>query len=60
MIALRIMLQAWTSRESIHFTVPAMAGVPIGIGTTVVFMSPMSYMVDAYGILSASALGAAA
>lgn len=37
---------------------PAMAGVPMGMGPTIIFMSLTSYMVDAYRIFSASALGA--
>ncbi|KAI9032016.1 MFS general substrate transporter [Hyaloraphidium curvatum] len=48
----------WTSYPSIHWIVPALAGLPIGAGIMVIFMSTGSYVVDAYFIYAASALAA--
>ncbi|KAL1959168.1 hypothetical protein VTO42DRAFT_2673 [Malbranchea cinnamomea] len=46
----------WTARKSIHWISPILAGLPFGMGCTIIFMSLISYLVDAYGIFSASAL----
>ncbi|TLD27697.1 MFS general substrate transporter [Venturia nashicola] len=49
----------WTARRDIHWIVPVLAGIPYGIGYLLVFMALLNYLVDAYKIFAASALGAA-
>ncbi|CAH0050949.1 unnamed protein product [Clonostachys solani] len=46
----------WTARPSIHWAVPAMSGVPLGIGIDLTFLALNNYLTDAYDIYSASAL----
>jgi hypothetical protein len=49
----------WTARKDIHWIVPVLAGIPYGIGYLLIFMALLNYLVDAYKIFAASALGAA-
>jgi hypothetical protein len=39
--------------------VPAIAGIPFGIGFLLIFMALINYLADAYGIFASSALAAA-
>ncbi|CZT16623.1 related to fluconazole resistance protein (FLU1) [Ramularia collo-cygni] len=48
----------WTARKSIHWIVPMLGGLPFGLGFILVFIALYNYMVDAYKIYSASAVGA--
>ncbi|PGH19699.1 hypothetical protein AJ80_03854 [Polytolypa hystricis UAMH7299] len=50
----------WTARESIHWIVPVLAGLPFGIGIGVVFIALLNYLADSYGIFTASAMATAA
>jgi multidrug resistance protein len=50
---------AWTSRNSIHWIVPVLSGLPFGIGFLLLFMALLNYLVDAYKIFAASAMAAA-
>ncbi|KAI2637675.1 major facilitator superfamily protein [Hypomontagnella submonticulosa] len=50
---------AWAAQPSVHWIVPAIAGVPFGIGFLLIFMALINYLADAYGIFAASALAAA-
>ncbi|KAH7911388.1 major facilitator superfamily domain-containing protein [Hygrophoropsis aurantiaca] len=50
---------AFTARSSIHWIVPAMSGVPVGIGMTLLQLSLTNYYIDLYPTRSASALAAA-
>ncbi|KAH8689802.1 putative MFS transporter [Talaromyces proteolyticus] len=45
----------WAARPSIHWIVPALSGIPLGIGIDLTFMALNNYLTDAYGIYSASA-----
>ncbi|SMQ54003.1 unnamed protein product [Zymoseptoria tritici ST99CH_3D7] len=58
LIPLSLFWTGWTARASIHYIVPALGGLPFGLGFTLVFIGLINYIVDAYGVLSASALGA--
>lgn len=49
----------WTARKDIHWIVPVLGGVSYGIGYLLIFMALLNYLVDAYRIFAASALGAA-
>ncbi|KAI1761213.1 major facilitator superfamily protein [Hypoxylon sp. FL1150] len=49
---------AWTANPSIHWMVPAIAGLPFGIGFLLIFMALINYLADAYGIFAASAIAA--
>ncbi|KAH8815707.1 major facilitator superfamily domain-containing protein [Xylogone sp. PMI_703] len=49
---------AWTNYTSIHWIVSILAGVPFGFGMTVVFLSIMNYLIDAYVVYAASVLAA--
>jgi MFS family permease len=46
----------WAARSDVHWIVPAMSGVPLGIGIDLTFLALNNYLTDAYDIYSASAL----
>ncbi|KAM3067349.1 hypothetical protein ACMFMF_009841 [Clarireedia jacksonii] len=48
----------WTSRESIPFYVPMLAGVPFGMGFILIFIALLNYLTDAYEVFAASAMAA--
>ena len=48
----------WTARSDIHWIIPALAGIPFGMGLMLIFMALLNYVADAYDIYSASALAA--
>ena len=48
--------EAWTARPNIHWIVPALSGIFLGMGIDLSFMALTNYLTDAYGIYSASAL----
>ena len=48
----------WTARPDIPWIVPVLAGLPFGIGFLLIFMALINYVVDAYEIFAASAMGA--
>jgi MFS family permease len=50
---------AWTPRESVHWIVPVLAGVPFGMGTLAIFLSVTTYLVDVYGAGSGASAVAA-
>ncbi len=50
----------WTARASIHWMVPILAGVPIGISLMLAFNSLATYAAECYHIYTASALAAMA
>jgi MFS family permease len=45
----------WSAHPDIHWIVPALSGIPLGIGIDLTFMALNNYLTDAYGIYSASA-----
>ncbi|EIW76467.1 hypothetical protein CONPUDRAFT_16955, partial [Coniophora puteana RWD-64-598 SS2] len=49
---------AWTSYPSIPLWAPLMAGIPLGISISWIFLSLLNYIIDAYLIAAASALSA--
>ncbi|KUJ21533.1 MFS general substrate transporter [Mollisia scopiformis] len=59
MIVLALFWLGWTSRTSIPFVVPMLAGIPFGIGFILIFMALLNYLTDAYEIFAASAMAAA-
>ncbi|MCJ1273481.1 hypothetical protein MMC21_001273 [Puttea exsequens] len=46
---------AWTARPDVHWSIPALSGIPYGIGIDLTFMALNNYITDVYGIYSASA-----
>lgn len=48
----------WTARPDIHWIVPVLSALPFGIGFLSIFMSLLNYVVDAYEVFAASAMGA--
>ncbi|KAH7921440.1 MFS general substrate transporter [Leucogyrophana mollusca] len=50
---------AFTASPSIHWAVPVVSGVPVGIGMTLLQLSLSNYYIDLYPTRSASALAAA-
>lgn len=48
----------WTARPDIPWIVPVMSALPFGIGFLCIFMSLINYVVDAYEVFAASAMGA--
>lgn len=49
---------AWTDGPNVHWIVSIIAGAPFGFGMVLVFLSIMTYLVDAYTIYAASVLAA--
>ncbi|KAH7116533.1 major facilitator superfamily domain-containing protein [Dactylonectria estremocensis] len=49
---------AWASYSSIHWTVPAVGLMLVGLGTTAVIVSIANYLIDAYSNYAGSAIGA--
>ncbi|VUC22781.1 unnamed protein product [Clonostachys rosea] len=49
----------FTSRSSLSFVVPMLAGIPFGLGFMLIFMALLNYLTDAYDIFAASANAAA-
>ena len=48
----------WTAKAGVPWIVPALAGVPFGIGYLLVFMALLNYLADAYQVFAASAMAA--
>jgi hypothetical protein len=48
--------QGWAARPLVHWSVPALSGVFLGIGIDLTFMALNNYLTDAYDTYSASAL----
>ncbi|KAF7864362.1 hypothetical protein EAF04_006496 [Stromatinia cepivora] len=48
----------WTSRASIPFYVPMLAGIPFGMGYILIFVALLNYLTDAYEVFAASAMAA--
>jgi hypothetical protein len=48
----------WTARADIHWIVPILSALPFGVGFLLIFMALINYVVDAYEIYAASAMGA--
>ncbi|KAB8072776.1 major facilitator superfamily domain-containing protein [Aspergillus leporis] len=53
-------LMGWTVFPNIHWSVPALSGIPFGAGYLLNFMAMANYLADSYEIYSASALSASA
>ncbi|KAF8803571.1 MFS general substrate transporter [Phlegmacium glaucopus] len=49
---------AWTTKPSIHWIVPILAGIPFGMGVAQILQSLTTYLMDTYTIYVASALAA--
>ncbi|KAK5116436.1 hypothetical protein LTR62_007983 [Meristemomyces frigidus] len=49
----------WTAREDVHWIVPTLSALPFGVGFLLIFMGELNYLVDAYEVFAASAMGAA-
>ncbi|KAF2730702.1 putative polyamine transporter 4 [Polyplosphaeria fusca] len=50
---------AWAPHPDVHWIVPALAGIPVGWGTLMAFLTSITYLVDVYGTAnSASAVAA--
>ncbi|KAK4114828.1 MFS general substrate transporter [Canariomyces notabilis] len=56
--AVSMLWLGWSSRPEIHFLVPLASTIPYGLTYHLIFMAMINYVVDAYGIYSASALAA--
>lgn len=59
LFAVALFWLGWTARPSIHWIVPTLSALPFGIGFLLIFMALINYIVDAYEIFAASAMGAA-
>lgn len=53
-----LFIYGWTCKYHVHWIVPILSHVPIGIGNMIIFMSVQMYMVDAFTMYAASALAA--
>ena len=54
-IVLSLYSSAWTSRSSIHWIWPTLAGIPYGLGYVLYLNALLNYMVDSYTIYTFSA-----
>lgn len=55
-----IFFMGWTAFPSVHWSIPALSGIPFGAGYLLNFMAMANYMADAYETYSASAMSASA
>ncbi len=46
----------WAAKPGVHWAIPALSGIPLGVGIDLTFLALNNYLTDAYGIYSASAL----
>jgi MFS family permease len=53
-----LFIYGWTSQYEVHWIVPILATVLIGIGNMAVFMCISLYLIDAFAVYAASALAA--
>jgi hypothetical protein len=58
LIPIGLFLYGWTAQYKVHYIVPILATVLIGIGNIAVFMCVSLYLIDAFAIFAASALAA--
>ncbi|KFZ14917.1 hypothetical protein V502_05850 [Pseudogymnoascus sp. VKM F-4520 (FW-2644)] len=58
LIPVGLFIYGWTAQYQVHYIVPILGTLLIGIGNLGVFMSIQMYMVDAFTIFAASALAA--
>ena len=56
LIPVGLFIYGWTAKYKVHWIVPILSHVPIGIGNLMVFMSIQMYLVDAFSIYAASAI----
>ena len=59
LIVVGMLWLGWTAKSSIHWIVPVLSALPFGTGFLLIFMALVNYIVDAYEIYAASAMGAA-
>ncbi|OGM46690.1 MFS multidrug transporter [Aspergillus bombycis] len=55
-----IFFMGWTAFPNVHWSIPALSGIPFGAGYMLNFMAMANYMADAYETYSASAMSASA
>jgi hypothetical protein len=58
LIPIGLFIYGWTSQYKVHWIVPILATVLIGIGNIAVFMCISLYLIDAFAFYAASALAA--
>lgn len=51
---------AWTNSPSVHWSVSIIVSAPFGLGTVLVFLACLNYLLDSYTIYAASVLAASA
>ncbi|KAL2830809.1 major facilitator superfamily domain-containing protein [Aspergillus cavernicola] len=56
LIPASLFLYGWTAQYKIHWIVPIISHVPIGIGNLIIFMSIQMYLVDSFTVYAASAI----
>ena len=59
LISISMFWLSWTSFPEISPLVPALSGLPYGIGFVLIFMALLNYLADAYEIYASSAMAAA-
>jgi MFS family permease len=55
LFAISLFWLGFSARESVHFAVPMVAGIPFGLGYQLIFWALLNYLTDAYEIFAASA-----
>jgi hypothetical protein len=59
LFAISLFWLGFSAKDSVHFIVPMLAGVPFGMGYMLIFMALLNYLTDAYEVFAASANAAA-
>ena len=54
-IALSLFWSGWTSRASVHWIAPTLAGIPYGLGYTLNVNALLNYLIDSYAEYASSA-----
>lgn len=58
LIPVGLFIYGWTARYKVHWIVPILSTVLIGVGNMAVFMCVSLYLIDAFAVYAASALAA--
>lgn len=58
LLPIGLFLCGWTAQYNVHWIVPIIGLGVIGLGSIMIFMSTVLYLIDAFGMYAASALAA--
>ncbi|KXJ87970.1 major facilitator superfamily domain-containing protein [Microdochium bolleyi] len=58
LVPVGLFIYGWTAQYRVHWIVPILSHVPIGVGNLVIFMGLQTYLVDCFTVYAASAVAA--